>query len=161
MAILLGRWDNEDGENNRPTRLDEPFRGLGNILRVNVDRMSDMLSTSLPPRRGTDHAIELIQGEKPSTRMPYILLGDEVVELKRQLVELLATGYIHLVQSPYNALVLFQNNKDSSLRLCIDYRPLNNLIVKNKYPLCWINDCFVRLVGAKYFSKLDLKRGYY
>ncbi|XP_059064541.1 uncharacterized protein LOC131856684 [Cryptomeria japonica] len=84
-----------------------------------------------------------------------------MVELKRQLEELLEAGYIKPSCSPYGAPVLFQKKKDGTLRLCIDFRALNKLTIKNKYPLPLIADCFDRLSGAKVFSKLDLKQGYY
>lgn len=80
-----------------------------------------------------------------------------MVELKRQLEELLEAGYIKPSRSLYGAHVLFQKKKDGTLRLCIDFRALNKLTIKNKYPLPLIVDCFDRLSGAKVFNKLDLK----
>lgn len=73
----------------------------------------------------------------------------------------MAAGYLRPSHSPYGAPVLFQKKKDGSLRMCVDYRALNKLTVKNKYPLPLIEDCFDRLGNAVYFSKLDLKQGYY
>lgn len=64
-------------------------------------------------------------------------------------------------RSPYGAPILFQKKKDETLRLCIDFRALNKITIKNKYPLLLIEDCFDRLAGAKIFTKLDLKQGYY
>ena len=75
--------------------------------------------------------------------------------------ELLDKGFICPSISPWGAPVLFVKKKDGSLRLCIDYRELNKLIVKNKYPLPRIEDLFDQLKGAKYFSKIDLRSGYY
>ncbi|KAL4032370.1 hypothetical protein IC575_005441 [Cucumis melo] len=85
----------------------------------------------------------------------------KLAELRKQLDELLNAGFIRLAKAPYGAPVLFQKKKDGSLRLCIDYRALNKLTVRNKYPLPIITDLFNRLHGAKYFSKLDLRSGYY
>ncbi|TYK27830.1 RNA-directed DNA polymerase-like protein [Cucumis melo var. makuwa] len=85
----------------------------------------------------------------------------ELAELRKQLDELLNAGFIRPEKAPYGAPVLFQKKKDGSLRLCIDYHALNKLTVRNKYPLPIITDLFDRLHGAKYFSKLDLRSGYY
>ena len=71
------------------------------------------------------------------------------------------SGFIRPSKSPYGALVLFQKKHDGSLRLCIDYRALNKLMVKNKYPIPWIDDLFDQLGKARWFSKLDLHSGYY
>ena len=78
-----------------------------------------------------------------------------------KLDELLSAGFIRPAKAPYEASVLFQKKKDGSLWLCIDYRALNKLTVHNKYPLPIITDLFDRLHGAKYFSKLNFRSGYY
>jgi hypothetical protein len=70
-------------------------------------------------------------------------------------------GYIKLSKSPYRALVLFVHKKDGMLRMCVDYRAFNKVMVKNWYPLPWIDDLFDRLSGAKVFSRIDLRSGYY
>ena len=75
--------------------------------------------------------------------------------------ELLAKGYIRQSKSPYDAPVLFVDKKDGKLRLCVDYRALNKVTVKNSYPLPRIDDLFDRLAGAKYFSRIDLRSGYH
>ena len=80
---------------------------------------------------------------------------------RRQLKELLDAGYIRPSKSPYGAQVLFQNKHDGSFRLCIDYQTLNKITIKNKYPIPRINDLFDQLGDAKYFTKLDLRSGYY
>jgi Reverse transcriptase (RNA-dependent DNA polymerase) len=115
----------------------------------------------LPPRRGVDHAIELVPGVKPPARAPYRMAIPELQELRRQLKELLDAGFIRPSKAPYGAPVLFQKKHDGSLRLCIDYRALNKLTIKNKYPLPLIADSFDQLSKAKYFTKLDLRSGYY
>src|SRR5207244_1527076 len=87
--------------------------------------------------------------------------ADERAELKKQLRELQQKGYIRSSTSPWGAPVLFVKKKDGSLRMCIDYRSLNEVTIQNKYPLSRINDLFDQLKGAKFFSKIDLRSGYY
>ncbi|MEW5311153.1 MAG: hypothetical protein WDW38_002891 [Sanguina aurantia] len=101
------------------------------------------------------------RGPKPGRcRGIYKMSAVELEELKTQIDELLSKGYIRPSVSPYGAPVLFVKKKDGSLRLCIDYRALNKLTIKNKYSLPRIDDLLDRLHGAKYFSKLDLAQGY-
>jgi len=85
----------------------------------------------------------------------------ELEELRRQLKELLDASYIRSSKSSYGALVLFQKKHDESLRLCIDYRALNKITIKNKYPIARIDDMFDQLEDARYVTKLDLRSGYY
>ena len=85
----------------------------------------------------------------------------ELVELKRQLQELLDKKFVRLSTSPWGAPILFVKKKDGSFRMCIDYRKLNQVTVKNKYPLPRIDDLFDQLRGAKIFSKIDMRLGYY
>jgi hypothetical protein len=85
----------------------------------------------------------------------------ELAELKVQLKELLDKGYIHPGSSPWGCLALFVKKKDQSLRLCVDYRPLNAITIKNKYPLSHIDILFDQLIGAKVFSNVDLCLGYH
>src|ERR1041384_7997977 len=82
-------------------------------------------------------------------------------KLKKQLAELLQKGFIRPSVSPFGAPVLFVHKKEGTLRLCVDYRALNKITIKNKYPLPQIEELTDRLVGAKYFSKLDLYFGYH
>ena len=85
----------------------------------------------------------------------------ELAELKIQLQELIDKGYIRPSSSPWGCPALFVKKKDDSLRLCVDYRPLNAVTIKNKYPLPRIDVLFDRLAGAKIFSKIDLRSGYH
>src|ERR1043165_2396783 len=119
------------------------------------------LPDHLPPKRSLDHAIKLIPGAEPPHRQIYQLSYDETNELKKQLEDLLQKGYIRPSTSPFGAPVLFVHKKDGTLRLCIDYRALNKITIKNRYPLPRIEDLMDRLVGAKYFSKIDLYSGYH
>ena len=152
MAIPL-----KSSENSGETVPKEIMR----VLEKYRDVMPDSLPKSLPPRRMIDHEIELVPGAKPPAKNAYRMAPPELAELRKQLDELLNAGFIRPAKAPYGAPVLFQRKKDGSLRLCIDYRALNKLTVRNKYPLPIITDLFDRLHGAKYFSKLDLRSGYY
>ncbi len=123
--------------------------------------MPEELPEDLPPRRRVDHAIEVMLGVAPPAKAPYRMSHEELKELKVQLEDLLAKGYIKPSKSPYGAPVLFVHKKDGTLRMCVDYRALNKATVKNRYPLPRIDDLFDRLSGAKVFSTIDLCSGYY
>ncbi|GKC76682.1 putative reverse transcriptase domain-containing protein [Tanacetum coccineum] len=104
---------------------------------------------------------ELVPGVIPATKSPYRLAPSEMEELSGQLKELQDKGFIRPSSSPWGALVLFVKKKDGSFRMCIDYRELNNLTIKNHYPLPRIDDLFDQLQGLQYFSKIDLRSGYH
>ena len=131
------------------------------VLNSYADIILGSLPQTLPPRRGVDHEIELLPGVKPPAKNAYQMAPPELVELRKQLDELLTAGFIRLEKAPYRAPVLFQKKKDGTLRLCIDYRALNKVTVRNKYPLSIISDLFDQLHRVKYFTKLDLRLGYY
>ncbi|WVZ49811.1 hypothetical protein U9M48_001137 [Paspalum notatum var. saurae] len=115
----------------------------------------------LPPVRAIEFAIDLIPGTAPIAKAPYRMSGKEYDELKKQLDELLEKGFIRDSVSPWGAPVLFVKKKDGTMRMCIDYRDLNAVTIKNKYPLPRIDDLLDRLKGAKHFSKIDLRSGYH
>jgi hypothetical protein len=119
------------------------------------------LPNNLPPKRTIDHAIDVIPGSEPPSRPIYRLSYLEMNELKRQLADLLQKGFIRPSVSPFGAPVLFVHKKEGSLRLCVDYRALNKITIKNRYPLPRIDELMDRLVGAKYFTKIDLYSGYH
>ena len=119
------------------------------------------LPAGLPPQRTMDHRIELVPGASPQSRPTYRMSPAELDELKKQLDQLLASGFIQPRKSPFGAPILFVKKKDSSMRMCIDYRALNGVTVKNSYPLPRIDELFDRLQGAKVFSKIDLRSGYH
>src|SRR6185369_4145700 len=93
--------------------------------------------------------------------MVFSMEAKSLEELKKQLEELQRIGFIRPSSSPWGAPVLFVKKKDGSMRLCVDYRALNEVTVKNKYPLPRIDDLFDQLKGAKYFSKIDQRSGYF
>ncbi|KAL0549239.1 hypothetical protein IC582_013720 [Cucumis melo] len=115
----------------------------------------------LPPHREIEFVIELEPGTVPISRALYRMAPVELKELKVQLQELLDKGFIRLSVLPWGAPVLFVKKKDGSMRLCIDYRELNKVIVKNKYHLPRIDDLFDQLQGATVFSMIDLRSGYH
>ncbi|KAL8119581.1 hypothetical protein AgCh_016907 [Apium graveolens] len=115
----------------------------------------------LPPDREIEFVIDLAPGTEPVSKAPYRMAPVEMKELAKQLQELLEKGVIRPSISPWGAPVLFVKKKDGSMRLCIDYRELNKLTIKNKYPLPRIDDLFDQLKGAKHFSKIDLRSGYH
>jgi hypothetical protein len=115
----------------------------------------------MPPNRDVEFIIELQPGTTPISRRPYKMTPKELVELKVQLNELLDKGYIHPSYSPWGCPALFMKKKDHSLRLCVDYRPLNAVTIKNKYPLPHIDILFDQLASARVFSKVDVRLGYH
>ena len=115
----------------------------------------------MPPDRDIEFAIDLYPGTAPIAKRPYRMAPTELAELKEQLKKLQQKGFIRPSSSPWGAPVLFVTKKDGSLRMCVDYRSLNAVTIKNKYPLPWIDDLFDQLKGAKYFSKIDLRSGYH
>jgi hypothetical protein len=114
----------------------------------------------MPPKRKVEFAIELIPGTAHISKRAYRVFGPELVELKKQIDELLEKGYIRPSTSPWAAPMLFVEKKDRTKRMCIDYRSLNEVTVKNKYPLPWIEDLVNQLRGASVFWKIDLRSGY-
>jgi hypothetical protein len=115
----------------------------------------------LPPDRDVEFKIELLPGTTPISRRPYRMPPNELAELKVQLNELLKKGLIRPSSSPWGCPAIFVKKKDQTLRMCVDYRPLNVVTVKNKYPLPRIDILFDQLSKAKVFSKIDLRSGYH
>ncbi|KAK1677859.1 hypothetical protein QYE76_038707 [Lolium multiflorum] len=115
----------------------------------------------MPPDRDIEFIIELIPGTGPIAQRAYSMNPTELVELKKQIDDMLAKGLIRPSASPWRSPVLFVDKKDGATRLCTDYRKLNDVTIKNKYPLPKIEDLFDQLTGAKVFSKIDLRTGYH
>jgi hypothetical protein len=130
------------------------------IVKEFIDVFPDDLP-GLPPNREIEFCIDLVSGTKPISMAPYRMAPAELKELKEQIQDLLDKGFIRPSVSPWGAPVLFVKKKDGSMRMCIDYRQLNKVTVKNRYPLPRIDDLFDQLQGAQCFSKIDLRSGYH
>ncbi len=151
----------DEFEPREATKVVSPHKCIKQVLKEFPDVMPKELPNEVPPRRQVNHAIEVMPGVAPPTKAPYRMNHEELRELKVQLEELLAKGYIKPNKSPYGALVLFVHKKDGILRMCVDYKALNKVTVKNRYPLLRIDDLFDQLSGAKVFSRIDLRSEYY
>jgi hypothetical protein len=130
------------------------------VVRVFPNVFPDDLP-EMPPERAIEFKIELQAGTAPIAKAPYKMPPVELKELKIQLRDLLDKGYICSSISPWGCSALFVEKKDKELRLCVDYRPLNAVTIKNKYPLSCIDIMFDQLAGAHVFSKIDLHFGYH
>ncbi|GKC94062.1 putative reverse transcriptase domain-containing protein, partial [Tanacetum coccineum] len=134
---------------------------------INVELADDFLKVfpedlpGIPPARQVECQINLILGVAPVARAPYRLALSEMKELSYQLQELSDKGFIRLSSSPWEAPVLFVKKKDGSFRMCIDYRELNKLTMKNRYPLPRIDELFDQLQGSSVYSKIDLRSSYH
>ncbi|GKF66116.1 putative reverse transcriptase domain-containing protein [Tanacetum coccineum] len=115
----------------------------------------------LPPVRQVEFQIDLILGAAPVARAPYRLALSEMQELSNQLQELADRGIFRSSTSPWGSPVLFVKKKDGSFRMCIDYRELNKLTIKNCYLLPRIDDLFDQLQSSSVYSKIDLRSGYH
>ena len=141
--------------------------GIGQVRVQDIRIVSDFPEVfpeelpGLPPNRDVEFSIELYAGTNPVSIAPYRMAPKELKELKMQLQELLDRGFIRPSVSPWGAPVLFVKKKDGTMRMSIDYRQLNKLTVKNKYPLPRSDDLFDQFRGASVFSKIDLRSGYY
>ncbi|GJX78546.1 putative reverse transcriptase domain-containing protein [Tanacetum coccineum] len=139
---------------------DEPKLSNISVVREFEDVFREDFS-GLPPQRQVEFRIDLIPGAMPIAKSPYRLAPLEMQELSRQLQELQDKGFIRPSHSSWGAPVLFVKKKDGLLHMCIDYRELNKLTIKNRYPLLRIVDLFDQLHGSRYFSKIDLRSGYH
>ena len=131
------------------------------ILDEFADVFPDKLPLGLPVTRETDHTIDLVEGARPPAHRVYRLSPAEDAELKKQLDAYLQAGQIEPARSPFGAGVLFARKKDGTMRMCIDYRALNNITQKDKYPLPRIDEMLDNMAGAEFFTKLDLQQGYH
>jgi hypothetical protein len=151
-------------------------KGVANCAKVNqldasqgskvlvVNEFPDVFSEEfpgMPPDRDIEFVIELKPGTVPIYKTPFRMTTPELAELKKHIKELLEKGFIHPSLSLFGAAMIFVSKKDVTQRLCVDYHALNEVTVKNKYPLPRIDDLFDQLCGACVFSKIDLRSGYH
>jgi hypothetical protein len=151
-------------------------KGVANRAKVNqldasqgsevpvVNEFPDVFPEVLPgmsPDRDIEFVIELKPGTSPIYKTPYRMVIPELAELKEHIMELLEKGFIRLSSSSWGAPVIFVPKKDGTQRLCMDYHALNEVTIKNKYPLPRIDDLFDQLRGTCVFSKIDLRSEYH
>src|SRR6266699_6563960 len=117
-------------------------------------------ANKLPPHRPGDHRIPMREGTAPSFGPLYSLSRQELEALRKWLDENLAKGFIRPSSSPAGSPILFVKKKDGSLRLCVDYRDLNEKTIKNRYPLLLIQETLMQLSKAKWYTKLDIRGAY-
>jgi hypothetical protein len=132
----------DEYEPKEATNLVTSPKCIKRVLDEFPDVMPEELPKDLPPRRQVDHVIEVMLGVAPPAKAPYRMSHEELKKLKVQLEKLLTNGYIKLSKSPYGAPILFVHKKDGTLRMCVDYRALNKVTMKNRYPLLRIDDLF-------------------
>src|SRR6202022_2772400 len=126
-----------------------------------ADVFSEEEANRLPDENARQHSIDLIDGQEPPYGPIYNLSEKELKVLREYLETSLQNGWIQRSSSPAGAPILFVPKKDGSLRLCVDYRGLNKITVKNRYPLPLISETLDRLQGAKRYTKLDLRNAYH
>ena len=146
-----------------PVKTAQQYSSVVEALKAEfADVLVEELPPGLPPERaGVPSIIPTLPGAKPPNRPLYRMSPREVEEVKKQVTDLLSKGLITLSSSPYASPVLFVPKKDGSLRMCVDYRVLNKITVKNSYPLPLIEDLINSMHGCFVFSTLDLCSGYW
>ena len=150
-----------DDVSKRPGDVSQPSPAITKLLEEFNDVFPASLPKGLPPSRDLEHRIQVIPGSEPTARHAYRMSDAELQELRKQIDELLEQGHIRPSVSPYAAPVLFVKKKTGELRMCVDYRALNNITVKNRYPLPRVDELFDQLKAARVFSKIDLRSGYH
>lgn len=166
ILLVQNKPNDQDSKVNIQTvMVDVPLTGMEcnreRILQRYSKTVTNEEPKNLPPRRTIDHRITLLEEKKPIHRNQYRLSFEERVELDKQVNQLLAKGFIRPSESPFNAPVLFVKKKDGTLRLCTDFRLLNEATVKDRFPLPRIDEILDVVGNAKVFSKLDLLSGYF
>ncbi|CAI7802329.1 unnamed protein product [Closterium sp. NIES-54] len=154
LLVIFTAPESEASATSLPPPIQDLLKGYTDVFPAD-------LPAELPPERAIDHSIRLIPGSTPPVRPTYRMSTAELLELRQQLDDLLEKGFICPSTSPYAAPVLFTHKKDGDLRLCIDYRALNAITIKNKYPLPRVEELFDMLGEATVFSKLNLRSGYH
>jgi hypothetical protein len=143
------------------TRVDDLLDEVQELLEEFADIIVDKLPRSFPPMRSVSHHIDLILGASLPNKAMYMLTPQENEEVKKQVQELLDKGLVRESLSPCALPTVLSPKKDGGWRMCIDSRAINNITIRYRFPLPRMDDLMVCLSGAKYFSKIDLKRGYH
>lgn len=160
VGLLRIDW-HDDSVDNKISEVDDDSPETREILRHYADVVTNTKPATIPDLDKVSHEIHLIPDAKIPARPPYRMSAAENTALNREINELLKQGAIVPSSSPFSAPVLFVKKKDGSLRLCVDYRMLNDRTIRNRFPLPVIDDLIDSLGGARYFSKLDLMAGYH
>ena len=135
---------------------------MSKLLREFQDIFTDDIPSKIPPSHGMDdHSIEIIPGNTPPNKPPYRVSQAQQEEITRQVDELMSKGMIQNGSSPFCSPVVLVHKKDGTYRMCVDYRALNKITIKNRFLIPLIEDLFDKLQGALYFSRIDLKNGYH
>jgi hypothetical protein len=134
----------------------EDIKVVCDYLDVFLDALPGM-----PPDREVEFVIDLLPSTAPISKRPYRMSSDQLLELKKQIKELLEKGFIRPSSLPWGESIIFVEKKDGTQRMCVDYRLLNDVTINNKYPLPRIDDLFDQMRGAKVFFKTDLCSGYH
>ncbi|MCO5568113.1 hypothetical protein L7F22_021809 [Adiantum nelumboides] len=135
---------------------------LHSFLNEHAEFFINDIPSELPPKRGDDdHRIDLIPGSSPPNKPPYQVSQAQQEEIMSQVNELVQKGMVRPSSSPFCSPILLVYKKDGTYRMCVDYCALNNLTVKNQFPIPRIEDLFDKLQGSTYFSRIDLESGYH
>lgn len=140
---------------------DFALKGIRELVQQFSVVFPDELPDNLPPERGVNHAIPLLPGASVPASKTYRLSKPQREEMEQQIQTLLKKGWIRPSSSPYGSPILFVKKKDGGMRMCVDYRAVNKMTMRNNYPLPRIDDLLDRLTGAKVFSCLDLQQAYH
>lgn len=132
---------------------------IKHLLTLYADVFND--PQQLPPHRSYDHAIPLIPDAVPVNSRTYHYSPQHKTKIEKQVKQLLEQGLITHSHSPFASLVLLVKKKDGTWRFCVDYRRLNELTIKNRFPMPIIDEILDELAGSKYFTKLDMRSGYH
>jgi hypothetical protein len=144
-----------------PHTQESPHQHISTEYHQYIHLFTDEKGSSLPPHHSFDHIIDLEEGKTPPFGPIYSLSEKELGVLREYLDRMLAQGKIAPLKSPAGAPILFVPKSNGKLHLCVNYRGLNNIIIKNQYALLLMNELRDRVIGAKYFTQLDLRDGYY
>ena len=136
-------------------------QGIKELVMQFADVFPSTVPAGLPPDRGINHAIPLEPGHPVPAQKMYRLSKPQREEMEAQIKELLAKGWIRPSSSPFGSPIIFVKKKDGGFRMCVDYRAVNKITIKNAYPLPRIDDLLDQLSGATVFSSLDLQQAYH